>query len=302
MTPELMPLQGVTYPLKVEVKHPFLILQNLKQRDSLFHVYDLRNGELKSAFGITGDGPEDFVLPCLLHTPLRDILIEDLNTSKIYRFGISGEGKPAFKGAQRMNYTENVLDPAFINDSLFVIDARYYVSTPALHLLSLTDEQPRKTLTYRKPDRGNSLNPDRAEVYASESRIVLISIYRKRIDFMDTDFHRIQRVEFEYDPPSFINREDPGEAKMSYIYTYLGKRYLYAVFSGVSMKEHKAASTRGTFLEVFDLDGNPVARYLLNGKSPVFFAVDEETFTLYGAGYDGDPEDYLLVYTLKGLS
>ena len=30
--------------------------------------------------------------------------------------------------------------------------------------------------------------------------------------------------------------------------------------------------------------------------------VDEVTFTLYGTGEDGEPEDHLLVYKLKGLS
>jgi negative regulator of replication initiation len=53
---------------------------------------------------------------------------------------------------------------------------------------------------------------------------------------------------------------------------------------------------------VYDLDGKPIIKYYLNGRRPVYFAVDEETFTLYGAGEDGDPEDNLLVYKLKGLS
>ena len=57
----------------------------------------------------------------------------------------------------------------------------------------------------------------------------------------------------------------------------------------------------GVFLEVFDLDGNPVIRYRLEGLSPVHFVVDEETFTLYGEREDAAPEDHLLVYRLKGL-
>ena len=31
---ELMPLQGITYPIKLEVKHPFLILENMKRIDN----------------------------------------------------------------------------------------------------------------------------------------------------------------------------------------------------------------------------------------------------------------------------
>jgi hypothetical protein len=74
------------------------------------------------------------------------------------------------------------------------------------------------------------------------------------------------------------------------------------LFFGTSWNEHRANSTCGTFLEVFDLEGNPIVRYHLTGRGPVHFAVDETTFTLYGAGDDGDPEDNLLVYKLKGLS
>ncbi|MCS2893274.1 hypothetical protein NXY11_07800 [Parabacteroides faecis] len=35
---ELMPLQGITNPWKVEVKPPYLIIQNVKRRDSIFHI------------------------------------------------------------------------------------------------------------------------------------------------------------------------------------------------------------------------------------------------------------------------
>jgi len=45
-----------------------------------------------------------------------------------------------------------------------------------------------------------------------------------------------------------------------------------------------------------------VIRYRLDGLGPENFVVDEETFTLYGTGPDGYPEDYLLVYKLKGLT
>lgn len=58
---------------------------------------------------------------------------------------------------------------------------------------------------------------------------------------------------------------------------------------------------RGSVLEVFDLDGNPVIRYHMDGIAPSNFVVDEETFILYGLHYNFTPEDHLLVYRLKGL-
>ncbi|MDR1115729.1 MAG: TolB-like 6-bladed beta-propeller domain-containing protein [Tannerella sp.] len=302
LTQELMPLHGITNPIRVEVKHPFLILQNLKRTDSLFHIYDLTGHVLKSAFGVIGQGPDDFVSPHLYNTPLSDILIGDINKNSVHRFGINEEGQPVSRGgAKHLNFIYDVYSAAFINDSLYVMDALYIA--PCVYMLTLQDEMPRKSWQYRNPDiMDYYIDPDMGNVYAGESRIVFCYGYKKQIDFMDTDFNLIKRVKFKFAHPVEVNSQNEGDVKTSYVYAYLGKRYLYAQFFGTSWKEHRARSTRGTFLEVFDLDGNPVARYHLEGRRPCHFAVDEETFTLYGAGEEGEPEDYLLVYKLKGLS
>ena len=296
---ELMPLQGVTFPVRIEVKHPFLILQNIKRADSLYHIYDLTNYELKSSFGIIGQGPGEFVHPWLFHSQLSDILIGDKNT--VYRVGINKEGLAVFKDTKQLSYNNNVYGAAFINDSLYVVDAMY--TAPDLYLLALQDKLPRKSWTYRNPDiMDYYVDPDMGNVYANENRIAFCYGYKKQIDFMDTGFNLIKRVKFNYANPANTNSENQGDVKMSYVYGYLGKNYLYALFLGTSWDEHREKSFHGAFLEVFDLNGNPVAKYYLEGISPAYFAVDENTSTLYGKGVDGDPEDYLLVYKLKGLS
>ena len=298
LTQELMPLQSVAFPVRIEVRHPFLILQSLMRTDSLYHIYDLTNYELKNAFGQRGQGPNDFVHPWLLKTPLSDVLIGDKKL--VYRFGISEEGLPVFKDAKQARYINGVNNAAFINDSLYVVDAMYLA--PSLYLFTLQDELPRKTRKYRDPAiRDYYIDPDMGDVYANESRIAFCYGYKKQIDFMDIDLNLIKRVKFKYTHPVDMYRTEDGEDKRSYVTAYFGKRYLYALFFGTSWNEHRAMSYHGTFLEVFDLDGNPVVRYRLDGIGPVYFAVDEDTFTLYGAGVDGDPEDYLLVYKLKGL-
>jgi hypothetical protein len=146
-------------------------------------------------------------------------------------------------------------------------------------------------------------DPDMGRVYANESRIAFCYGYKKQIDFMDIDFNLIKRVKFKFANPAVdINSKNQGDVKVSYVYGYLGKRYLYALFFGTSWNENRSLSTCGTFLELFDFYGHPVIRYHLEGRRPIYFAVDEVTFTLYGTGEDGDPEDYLLMYKLKGLS
>ncbi len=188
-------------------------------------------------------------------------------------------------------------------DSQVVLDLVSRVIPPNEYLFNLTDELPKKNLNYRNPAIVDyMIDPDKADVYANENRVVLCYGYKKQIDFMDIEFNLIKRVKFRYKYPSNLANSKPGEDKISYVSSYLGKKYFYASFLGKSWNEHYDHNFYGTFLEVFDLDGNPVIRYRFDGLRPVYFAVDEETFTLYGPGDEGEPEDYLLVYKLKGLS
>lgn len=299
---ELMPLQGITNPMKVEVKYPYLILQNSEMHDSIFHIYDLTTHKLKSVFGTKGQGPDEWVSPLLFQTSLPDLLIGDFSKNKIYRFNINKEGDPIFKEAKRLGYENALYDAAFINDSLFIVDPKYML-VPSLYLLAQNDSLPRKIWTYRNPDIIDyMLDPDMGNVYANKDRIIFCYGYKKQIDFMDTNFNLIKRTKFKYDSPSYITGDNYGDIKVSYVYSYLGEHYLYALFFGTSWKDNRANATHGTFIEVFDLNGNPVIRYHLEGKRPVNFAIDEVTFTLYGTTEDGDPEDNLLIYNLKGLS
>ena len=300
LTPEFMPLQGITYPGRIEVSHPFLILQNWERSDSLFHIYDLTNYELKSAFGVEGRGPGEFVSPWLFRTPLSDILIENSgNDFGVSQFGIDRDGQPIFKGSKQPNYIEGAANAAFINDSLYVIDAMYLA--PSLYLLTFEDELPRKTRQFRNPNIIDFFaDPDMGRVYANDSRIALCYGWKKQIDFMDIDLNLIKRVKFKFKGPTVITPENEEDVNMSYISGYFGKRYLYALFLGAPRKEN-TASFRGTILEVFDLAGNPVIKYHFDGIKPGHYVVDEETFTLYGTG-GGNLEDNLVVYKLKGLS
>ncbi|MDL2245212.1 hypothetical protein [Parabacteroides sp. PFB2-10] len=300
LTPELMPLQGVTSPFRVEVKPPFLIIQNdLKQRDSLFHVYDLTSYELKYAFGRIGEGPDEFVGPWMFYSPLPDLLIEDYGKEQVFRYSLDEAGIPQLKGSRHPLFVYGTSNAAFINDSLYVMDAMF--AAPSLYLLGFDDASPKKSWSYRDPNLLDYFSdPNAGNVYANENRIILCYEFKKQIDFFDTELNLLHSVVFDYEPPADTTND--GTPKKSYAYGYIGKRYFYALFFGVSWNDHQNVyNTCGTILEVFDMDANPVARYHLDGRRPSGFAVDEETFTLYGAGADGDPEDYLLMYKLKGL-
>lgn len=97
LTQELMPLQGITNPMLVEIKSPFLILKNWKMHDSIFHIYDLTSHELKWVFGTEGQGPGEFISPSLFQTQLPGILIGDFGKNEVIRFDIDRNGQPVFK-------------------------------------------------------------------------------------------------------------------------------------------------------------------------------------------------------------
>ena len=301
ITLELMPLQGITCPFRLEVKNPFLIVQNNQRTDSLFHIYDLNNHKLKSTFGVIGRGPNEFLYPVLYRTQLSDVAIIDWHNDFLtYKFSIDEEGTAVLQETKLPNYIYGIANSGFINDTLLVVDD--FISSPNLHILSFNDELPKKSWQYGDPTIMNRfIDANQGTVYANNSRIVFCYGLKKQIDFMDIDLNHIKRVEFSYTPVA-ISEQNQSDAAVTYSTGYLGKRYFYALFHGVPLKEYRDLSFRGSILEVFDLDGNPVIKYHFDHTSPDFFVVDEQTFTLYGGRYDGEPEDCLLVYKLKGLS
>ena len=249
------------------------------------HANQIRNGlpigyidELDTAFGERGGGPNEFSAPWIIHSQLRNLIIVDKNT--FLRYKINQDGRIIIEEKLTPACTNDIYDAAFVNDTLFVVDAQYVSSN--LYLFNIKDDSPQKSLQYRNPNIMDLVrDPNYGRVYANGNRIILAYEYKKEIDFMDTEFNLIKKVKFD-----FQTSDD----------------YFYVIYLGTSWKKYRKQNTYNTYLEVFNLDGNPVARYLLKGKSPVNFAVDETTFTLYGTIDDGIPEDNLLVYKLKGLS
>ena len=299
LTPELMPLQGLTDPFRLEIKHPYLLLQNSsKLRDSIFHVYDLRNNELKCVFGNIGQGPEEYVMPWLMNSQFPEFVIQEKQSFQ--KFSINKDGQAVMMDNVTPAFQISLDKAQFIHDSLFVVNPAYE-GIPYMLMSDMKHDEPIKAYAYRDTTLFNyAADPDRVDyMFANQDRIMLCYSYKKQIDFMDTDFNLVKRVTFDDYVPKYEWR-NPGEHKPSYEMGYLGKRYLYLLFMGCTYNEMKAKDDKGSYLEVFDFDGNPIARYELQGERPRYFAVDEETFTLYSP-MKGLPEDHLLMYKLEGL-
>ena len=300
LIPELMPLQGLTNPFRLEIKHPYLIVQNSDNlQDSIFQIYDVRNNELKCVFGSIGQGPKEYVMPWLLNNHLPEFIIEN-NINTFQKFSIDKDGQATMKEKVTPVFQMALSESQFIHDSLFVVSPAFY-GIPYMLKCDMKSEEPLKAYAYRDTTLINYADdPNRVDnMFANKNRIVLCYAYKKQIDFLDTDFNLIKRVEFDDYTPVY-GVKVPKDEKPSYEQGYLGKRYLYALFMGCTYNELEAREGKGVHLEVFDMEGNPVARYELQGERPRYFVVDEETFTLYSP-MKGLPEDHLLMYKLEGL-
>lgn len=90
-------LQGLTNAFRLEIKHPYLIVQNSDNlKDSIFHIYDVRNNELKCAFGSIGQGPKEYVMPWLLNNHLPEFIIAN-NSNTFQKFSIDKDGQATMK-------------------------------------------------------------------------------------------------------------------------------------------------------------------------------------------------------------
>lgn len=213
-----MPLHGMTFPVRVEIKNPYMIVQNMKMRNSLFHIYDLRTYTFQTAFGKIGEGPNNFIAPWLMHVPFSDMLLADIAKNRLYRYTIQS-GDVMLKSDESLLTKKGINGAAFINDSLFVIDAKYYAD-PHLYVYNLHKKEPVYSLEYgdshmfiRQVDTGYG------NVYVNSERIFFCYGYKKQIDFMDTNFKLIKRLEFDYTEPTVsISPDSQGDEKVSYVY------------------------------------------------------------------------------------
>lgn len=83
--------------------------------------------------------------------------------------------------------------------------------------------------------------------------------------------------------PKIVNNQFEENTRMYYFTTYVTDDYIYAIDLNCTQKEFRSGGINNVELHVFDWDGNPIKKYLLNegigALSP--FAVDEKNNKLY---------------------
>ena len=295
---EKVPFQGVTNPSDLFVVDGYLVVQNFGREDSLFHVYSLQDFSLKNAFGVIGRGPKEFLFPVIMNVIHPFVYIMDYdNNNQVSKYRLTSEGNVIFEGHPALSKNRNTFDYRMINDSIIIFDA--FLNSPDIVVYNINCHETIAKWQYGNPEQQNRYHDEnRGHVYANASSVVFCYYLQNRISFRDLHLrsivdHNYQKEKVVVDTKNFLNNI------MHYEYGYLGNKYFYALYNGFSGEVFRNSGEIGCSLEVYDLKGNPIARYFFEEKSPRNFAVDEDSFTLYA--YHPDFEDYAMAYHLDGL-
>lgn len=311
------PLHNVFSPIRMYIHNDRLILYQSNTSnyspDIFFASYLLSDDSYQGIFGVKGRGYGEWIFPIFIqstnNTPylyLTDMSMRQ-TTAVIHKMILDSITQlKAISSYIVDKEGYNSMNNMVINkDSLLVYDE--FASAPVLKVHHLGRNEPVKSWKYGAFE-GNynsaeyiaqiQFDENRGVHVANDSCIVFLYRYQDRIDIMDWNFKLKKRLNYQKNKP-VIHKSDPMDNVVYYSNAFLGERFLYAFYHGMSFKEHLTAS--GQRMDVFDLNGTPVCSYTFCWPAPVIFTVDERTFTLYGYRGDSGLEDSISIYHLPQL-
>lgn len=280
INPEFMSICGEHFAISCSVTDPMI------------YLYSTPSLEFENSFVRKGRGPNEIpIFPMFCKSPDNNSMyIWGYTPVTIKKFHINGDNKPEYEREFRLSRYEAFNYMNILNDSLFL----YY----------LPDE-----LTIKKYDLVNNCYLDeikfkmenhkesfffsnRGMMDANTEKIVYSYIFKKQIDIFDVKtMKRTAQIKTKGKTsvqPSF----DFNDVTKYYWNLYAGKDYFYALYGGSNNSEN----VKNSALEVFDYDGNPIAKYQFD-TVPYLFVVDEAKNIIYGYNHDVAP-DHLLKFTM----
>ena len=308
-------------PTKIVKLEEFGILRPfnfLQIDDSMFVIQDLKNEKIFNLINLSskkvisginkGQGPGEVLAPSSLLFRDNKILVWDAMQKKMNEIVLASDTTLIIEEAYRID-TENIilffvhqLDSTLVATSQFddywlveitkngeiisTINYPVWQETKGLQLTALS-------ALFRAARMANS--PDKKRMVVAIGTHGFISFLNR------TDFGLKEYKQIKYHPPKF-KVTDRGSA--SYHRDNVGgfsavdcdDNFVYALYSGKTFNNNPMLSSHCEHLLVYDWDGNPVKRYVLD--VPIFntMSYDKENNCIYGLAEN--PEGVLIVYQL----
>jgi hypothetical protein len=300
LTGEAIPLDTALfhYPFRIEVRDGIALVLDLHNATHYLHAFTCPEGRHLVSFGRRGEGPDELLSAETLQFISTDsVWTLDANKMELSRWQIF----PDNGTAQRVETIP--LDKSLIRSLDF------YMTDTEILLPDYSGEYRYHAVDFRgKPLRAAGQIPVENAAATRTAPVALAQAWRSFMDYrpqngllvMATQLGEVLELYRMNDSTCTVIRGPHGEPEfqvsegeavptglMGFSDVQMTDHYIYALFHGQTFKEIEQAYRKGQkpesggrFLYVFDLNGNPVRKYILD-HAVQGIHVDEQTHTLF---------------------
>lgn len=280
---------SILSPMGIYVQDSLLIVIEQSSRDELIKLFNVDDLRLLNSFGAKGEGPYEFSdSPTILQPELiKENTLELFDWDKKRILGISLDS--LFNADELVTHYEFLLPPEVIDaqeagkiaDNLYV--ASGFLSQGYVAFINENTLE----ISYIPFDKINELENSTVQkrkwffnvwpaINISHQKIVLGMERFNKILIYNFDGTLYKSIRFEKFEPDFTAELED----IPYYYTRVltTEKYIYAAWLGKSATEIEALMNRGeapkSEIHVFDWDGNPVKRLILEDNFVSTFTID----------------------------
>jgi hypothetical protein len=275
-------------PEQLFVKGNYLITNN-QRKDSVFMIFEIPSMKCVAAFGIKGNGPDEFGFPRIAETAEDSILfyIYEMNNEKVYKVSLIHLYPEYYLTLSKKNRSFDEKQIVFIDNK-----TAYYCATASKGKMiyyfnkdSLPQDRSIKDLTIPGIKGSWTTLIGDFGINTDYRRIAYAYKYFKRLMIIDIQSMKERNIIFEAkELEKGLN--DIATLEPTNITHYWGmssnNEYFWMLYSGrtpVDVQRDNRNKKKYIFVEKFDWNGNPVQRYKLDDWG--YFCVDKKNETLY---------------------
>ena len=305
------------------IGNPFIIksIDNIvyaidEMNDPMIHLFE--QGTYKGQVIKKGQGPNEMVSPFELSPSFdgKNIWIYDNSTQRWLEF--SGEAIAANTKAvvtDKIEFTRNnntpfaPATPFWITSSQFICtnpwnheDRFYIIDRTTMERkgvknpnITFTDQLPASILSILF-DAKMTVKPDRSKVALAGNYLDAIEIFNTNGEILNTIKGPEEGFNFAFDHAKSLEINillTNADTKKAYVNICSTNQYIYALYSG-KRKGGESNYNLGNCIYVFDWDGKPIKKYLLD-QDLIHFDINEKEQRLYAVS---KPENYIIYYNL----
>jgi hypothetical protein len=292
---------SIQIPCPITVSHwkvsdDKMVILSPQNRDNFLYIFSLPDFKLMYKYGVYGPGPDEFIAANWVNMSRENQLgLYDIPKLKMYTYDMTADTLAINKTFNFSKWRHNVCRPYAgirqLNDSIFLLRAdmgneveieTVNINTgQVLHVFS-------NLLEYKSTESTATYSFDMLTV---GNRLVLDYLCVDRLEFFSINNDEIT--------PSFVIGSDKDQPDVEdfndYAIYYTDIRsddhYIYVLYQ----EGEKLSDLRRSSIEVYQEDGSPVAKLLLD-RYIISFALDTERNFIYGYSPDNS-FDYVYKYT-----